>query len=35
MTRLVKRYNLHFKTCVKFFFEEITGIRSQVRFYFE
>jgi hypothetical protein len=30
MTRLVKCYNLRFKTCVKIFFEEITGIRSQV-----
>ena len=30
MTRLVKYYNLRFKTGVKIFFEEITGIRSQV-----
>jgi hypothetical protein len=30
MTRLVKCYNLRFKTGVKIFFEEITGIRSQV-----
>jgi hypothetical protein len=29
MTRLVECYNLRFKTCVKIFFEEITGIRSQ------
>jgi hypothetical protein len=30
MMRLVKYYKLRFKTCVKIFFEEITGIRSQV-----
>jgi hypothetical protein len=30
MTRLVKCYNLRFKTGVKIFFEKITGIRSQV-----
>jgi hypothetical protein len=30
MTRLVKCYNLRFTTGVKIFFEEITGIRSQV-----
>ena len=30
MTRLVKCYNLSFKTGVKIFFEEITGVRSQV-----
>jgi hypothetical protein len=30
MTRLVKCYNLRFKTCFQIFFEEITGIRSQV-----
>jgi hypothetical protein len=30
MTRLVKCYNLRFKTGVKIFFEEITGIRRQV-----
>ena len=31
MTRLVKCYNLRFKTGVKIFlFEEIAGIRSQV-----
>ena len=30
MTRLVKGYNLRFKTGVKYIFEKITGIRSQV-----
>ena len=30
MMRLVKCYNLRFKTGIKIFFEEITGIRSQV-----
>jgi hypothetical protein len=30
MTRLVKCYNLRFKTGVNIFFEGITGIRSQV-----
>jgi hypothetical protein len=30
MTRLVKGYNLQLKTSIKIFFEEITGIRSQV-----
>jgi hypothetical protein len=30
MTRLVKGYNLHLKTSIKIFFEEITGVRSQV-----
>jgi len=30
MTRLVKGYNLRFKTGINLFFEEITGIRSQV-----
>ena len=30
MTRLVKGYNMRFKTGVKIFFEKITGSRSQV-----
>ena len=30
MTRLVKCYNMRFKTGVKIFSEEITGTRSQV-----
>jgi hypothetical protein len=30
MTRLVKCYNMRFKTGVKVFFEEITGIRIRV-----